>query len=201
MGKEYWMIYRGPSFSRDKKNLAPRPPPNPLLSSVNSTQRTGRRRKRDNLLTGEGGGRGSSRSRIIRRKKARSSVDHSILSGYGGRPVIGCAGSFTRVDFRNGNSYKKTIINRNWMCETLGPCRVSDLDPDPVGSGPRSSRIRNEIQSDPDLFFTGYAKKLCILNFPSLAFVSGYKSYNLLQYILCRQKSYFWSRKTNLYRI
>ncbi len=39
--------------------------------------------------------------------------------------------------------------------------RVPDLDPDPVGSGPRSSRIRNEIQSDPDLFFfTGYASTI-----------------------------------------
>ncbi len=63
------------------------------------------------------------------------------------------------------------------MCKTLGSgFRIwiqtqSDPDPEPVGSGTRSSRIRNEIQSDPDLFFTGYA------NYASSIFPVFYSTY------------------------
>jgi hypothetical protein len=59
--REYWIIYRGPGF------LAVPPPHLPL--SQFELWHLGRPRKRDNLLTGEGG-KGWRRSQIIRRRES-----------------------------------------------------------------------------------------------------------------------------------
>jgi len=69
---EYWMIYRGPGF-------LDRWPPSPAVSKLDR-QRTGRPRKRDNLLTGEKGIGGEGGAKSYDCKKAWSSIHHSLLS-------------------------------------------------------------------------------------------------------------------------
>ncbi len=69
--REYWTIYRGPSFLAAVL-FSSTPTPLPRL--------TGRPRKRENLLTVRDRlGRGRARSRIIR---AWSSINHSIFSAW-----------------------------------------------------------------------------------------------------------------------
>jgi hypothetical protein len=73
------MVYSKEAFS-PSNNLAPRLPHSPLPVIKLDRRYTGRARKRDKLLTGErgeGGGRGAE---SYDRKKARSSIKHSILS-------------------------------------------------------------------------------------------------------------------------
>jgi hypothetical protein len=69
------MIYRGPGFPRFY-DLAPRPP-SPLPDSKLAQWHTGRLTKRDNLLTGEGGGWAEY---SYDGEKAWSSVNYLILS-------------------------------------------------------------------------------------------------------------------------
>ncbi len=65
-------------FSCGRIDLAPSPPPVSMLDR----RHTGRLRKRDNLLTGGGGGRGGwQRAESYDHKKARSSINYLILSG------------------------------------------------------------------------------------------------------------------------
>jgi hypothetical protein len=72
------MIYRGPGFLADATyDLAPCPPqPSPV--SKLDRRHTGRLKKKDNLLSEEGGGRRGAES--YDRKKVWSSINHSILS-------------------------------------------------------------------------------------------------------------------------
>jgi hypothetical protein len=55
VGREYWMVYRGSGFLSVVWDFALRPPPSsPFPVSKLGRRHTGRLRKRDNLLTGEG---------------------------------------------------------------------------------------------------------------------------------------------------
>ncbi len=68
--REYWMIYRRPGFIAVYDFFDPHPttlPPAPV--SKLERRHTGSLRKRDNLLTGEGG-RGWGRSQIIRQRES-----------------------------------------------------------------------------------------------------------------------------------
>ncbi len=80
--KEYWMIDRRPGFLAvvwfGSSPTLSSPPP----VSKNNRRHTGRLRKRDNFLTGEGERGGGCRgAESCDRKKAWSSKNHSILSG------------------------------------------------------------------------------------------------------------------------
>jgi hypothetical protein len=59
--------------------LAPPPAPNPFPVSKLDGRHTGRLRKRDNLLTGETGRDGGG-AKLYDGEKARSSLNHSIIS-------------------------------------------------------------------------------------------------------------------------
>ncbi len=68
--REYWMIYRGPDFLSAVVWLGSLPTlSSTSIISKHDRRHTGRLRKKDNLLTGEGG-RGLARSRIIWPQKA-----------------------------------------------------------------------------------------------------------------------------------
>ncbi len=73
--REDWTIYRGPSFLAVV--LFGSTPPPPLPGSKLDRRHTGRLRKRDNLLTGEGGDGGR---RGADCKNAWSTMNQSILS-------------------------------------------------------------------------------------------------------------------------
>ncbi len=79
--REYRVIYRGPGFLTVVCWLLP-PPPTPV--SMLDRRQTGRLRKRYNLLTGEGGGKGGGKSNDG--EKASSSINNSILSR--GHPLV-----------------------------------------------------------------------------------------------------------------
>ncbi len=73
---------RALAFSRSNNfiNLAPSPPgPSPLVSSTGDTQEDWKRETTCSRERGEGGGRGAE---SYDRKKAWSSINHSMLSGY-----------------------------------------------------------------------------------------------------------------------
>jgi hypothetical protein len=72
ISREYWMIYRWPSF------LAAPPPPTSAGSKLNR-RHAGRLRKRDKLLMGERGG-GGGGAKWYNGKKACTFINHSILS-------------------------------------------------------------------------------------------------------------------------
>ncbi len=75
----YWMIYRGPKLSRRRKIWLL---PNLLCCLYKLARRhTGRLRKRDNLLTGEGEG-GGGGAKSYDGEKAWYSKKHALLSGY-----------------------------------------------------------------------------------------------------------------------
>ncbi len=79
--KSIELFIEGQAFSQSYDLAPPSPslPPYPV-SRLNRRRHTGRLRKRDNLLTGEGregGGRGAE---SYHRKKAWYSINHSILS-------------------------------------------------------------------------------------------------------------------------
>jgi hypothetical protein len=97
--REYWVIYRGPGFLAVVW-FGSLPTPFPLLSVYKLVRRrTGRLRKRDKLLTGEGRKGGGPES--YDRKKAWSSINHSILSGlayYNYNPRRICRKKATLID-------------------------------------------------------------------------------------------------------
>ncbi len=78
--REYWIIYRGQGFLAVIWFGSFAAPPPPITVSKLDRRHTGRLRKRDNLLTGEGVG-GGWGAESYNCQKTWSSVNHSILSG------------------------------------------------------------------------------------------------------------------------
>jgi hypothetical protein len=74
--REYWILCRGPGFSRSC-DLAPRQPPPPAIPCRQRARprQTGRQGKWDNLMTVEGGRRGGRAAYSYDRKKAWSSIN------------------------------------------------------------------------------------------------------------------------------
>ncbi len=81
-GREYWLIYRGPGYLAVVWFGS-----SPTPVSKLDRRHTGRLRKRDNFLTGEGGRGGWPRGKSYDRKEAWSSIIHSILSISGSKPL------------------------------------------------------------------------------------------------------------------
>ncbi len=78
---EHWMIHGGPGFSRRRMIwLLPHPPPSPSPVSKIDHRQTGRLRRRDNLLTWEGGG-GEWGAKSNDGEETWFSINHLKLSG------------------------------------------------------------------------------------------------------------------------
>ncbi len=89
-GREYWIIYSGPGFFAvvwfASSPTPSSPPPSPVRKL--DWRNTGRLRKRDNLLTGEGK-KGWGRRQIIRPQESQAlSINHSVLSVYGSETFV-----------------------------------------------------------------------------------------------------------------
>ncbi len=97
LSRKNWMIYQGPGFLAVAGfGSSPILPPHP---SKIDRRHTGRLRKRDNLLTGEGGG-GGGGAKSYDSMKAWSSINHSKLSD--ANPIILCINC--------------TCVYHSWIC-------------------------------------------------------------------------------------
>jgi hypothetical protein len=85
----------GQAFSRSYDS-APRPPPLSPDSKLDTGAHSKTEKERQ-LLMGEGGGRGGRGAESYDRKKAWPSINHSILSESGGKPVCRLRGKQIRI--------------------------------------------------------------------------------------------------------